>query len=61
MYACWKCQWRHSSCGSMSCTCLNHVVYRVELHRINEVVYAGYRVVMFSSHENDDSLGNMTI
>ena len=50
-----------ASCSSAPCTCLNHVAYRVERHRINEVVYAGYRIVMLSGHKHDDGLGNMRI
>ena len=49
----------YSSRGSVLCTCLNHVAYGIEMHPIDEVVYAGYRVVMLSGHKHDDGLGNM--
>ena len=41
------------------CTYLNHKAYGAERYYTDEVVYAGYRVVMMSSHKHDDSLGNM--
>ena len=50
----------YSSRGGVLCTCLNHVAYRVEPHHIDEIVYAGYRVVMLSGHKHDDGLGNMS-
>ena len=41
-------------------TCLKQVAYWVDSPRIDEVVYAGYRVVMLSGHKHDDDLGNMS-
>jgi hypothetical protein len=43
--------------------CLNHhdVPCRVERRRIDEIIYAGYRVVMLSGHKDDDSLGNLNM
>ena len=37
-------------------TCLDYVTYGVEMHRSDEVVYAGYRVEVVSGHEHDDRL-----
>ena len=50
----------YSSRGSVLYTCPNHVAHGIELHHIDEVVYAGYRVVMLSGHKHDDRLRNMS-
>lgn len=57
MYACYKRQWYLQS-GRVQCTCLDNITHRVQPHGVHEVVYAGYRVIMFSSHEHNDSLCN---
>ena len=43
------------------CTRLDHITYRVKLHRVDERVYAGYRIVVLSSHEREDSLRHIRI
>ena len=30
------------------------------MYHLDEVAYAGYRIIMVSSHKNDDSLGNVS-
>ena len=40
---------------------LDDMTYRAEVHRTDEVVYAGHRIIMLSSHEYDDGLGNIHI
>ena len=44
----------------MLCTYLNDIAYRVVGHHSNEVVYAGYRIVVISGHKHDDSLSDMS-
>ena len=42
------------------CTCLDYIVCRVQMHRSNEVTNAQYSIVVFSSHEKDNCLINIT-
>ena len=42
-------------------TRLNHVTYRVGVHRNDEVVYTRYCIIMLSGHKNYYCLGIMSI